>query len=285
VNPNVRLGRRVSVEPFVYADRMEAILSPAGQPVLFHIARHRPLLAFDFDGTLAPIVEDRGDAELRPRTRALLRTAALLYPCAVVSGRARADVAARVDDIPLVAIVGNHGAEPGFGPVDAYLRLRVEGWISVLREALGGARGVELEDKRLGVALHHRAAPSWSAARRRILAAVAALPGAHVTLGRAVVNLTPDDAPTKADAVAEVVRRVGANGAVYVGDDHSDEDAFRSGLLDIAIRIGRTARSAAPWYVPTQEDVDALLAAFVTARLHLDGRGDRTDALVRAIGP
>lgn len=264
---------------------MEAILSPAGRPVIIHIARHRPVLVFDYDGTLAPLVEEREDAVMRPRTRALLRTAALLYPCAVVSGRARADVAARVDDVPLVAIVGNHGAEPGFGPVDPYLRLRVEGWLSVLREAFAGARGVEVEDKRLGVAVHHRAAPSWSAARRRILAVVAALPGVHVTVGRAVVNLAPDDAPTKADAVAEIVRRVGAHGAVYVGDDRSDEDAFRSDLLDVAIRVGRTARSAAAWYVSSQEDVDGLLAGLVTARLHLDGRGDRADALVRAIGP
>jgi hypothetical protein len=86
---------------------------PAAGPTLDTIARERMLLVLDADGALAPHVPES--------TRALLRTAALLYPCAVVSSRPRAELAPRVDGIPLAAVLGSHGAEPGFGPVDRAL--------------------------------------------------------------------------------------------------------------------------------------------------------------------
>ena len=97
---------------------MIPILSGQGGDILDQIAAARALLAFVYDGTLAPYTEERTAADMRPETRALLRTAALLYPCAVISGRARADVAARVEGIPLIGVIGNHGAEAGFGPLD-----------------------------------------------------------------------------------------------------------------------------------------------------------------------
>src|SRR5690349_2822264 len=120
-------------------------LSTGGAEVVSEIARARTLLAFDFDGTLAPIVADRTAAAMRDETRALLRAAALLYPCAVISGRARADVAARLKGVPLAAVVGCHGAEPGFGPLDRTLERSVASWRSRLAVALRGCDGIEVE--------------------------------------------------------------------------------------------------------------------------------------------
>ena len=68
---------------------MNRILSAANVDVLAQYAWSRVLLAFDFDGTLAPIVPDRDDARMRPRTRALLEEICRRYPCAVISGRSR----------------------------------------------------------------------------------------------------------------------------------------------------------------------------------------------------
>jgi trehalose 6-phosphate phosphatase len=62
------------------------ILSRDHEGMLARLAGARALLAFDFDGTLAPIVADRHRAVMRQRTRSLLATAAKLYPCAVISG-------------------------------------------------------------------------------------------------------------------------------------------------------------------------------------------------------
>lgn len=261
---------------------MTPILSPAAAAVLDEIARDRTLLAFDFDGTLAPIVADRAAAALRPATRDLLRTTALLYPCAVVSGRTRADVAARLAGLPLVAVVGNHGAEPGFGPVDRRLAERVAGWRGALAPLLAAAEGVELEDKRLGVALHYRNAASPTEAARAIDRAVAALDGARVIRGNAVVNAVPAEAPTKGDAVRALCDRLGVRVAVYVGDDSTDEEAFRSEAVRFAIRVGAHDASSAGWSLGSQEEVDDLLRALVDARARLDGRDASWERLVRA---
>ncbi len=261
---------------------MKPILSDEGRPVLQTIARERALLVFDFDGTLAPIVDVPDVAEMRAETRALLRVTSLLYPCAVVSGRPRADVARRVEGIPLVAIVGNHGAEAGFGPVDRELRREVEGWARALQLALAGAPGVEVEEKGLSVGIHYRRAPDRSWARRIALAAAARLPDARVFAGRAIVNVAPAGAPDKGAAVAEILRRIGARRALYVGDDVTDEDAFRDEAVAVGVRVGRTHASSATWYVPGQQDVDALLRGLVVARRRLDGAGECTDALLRA---
>ena len=60
---------------------MISVLSDEGVSILDQIAAARALLAFDYDGTLAPYTDERDLAELRAETRTLLRTAALLYPC------------------------------------------------------------------------------------------------------------------------------------------------------------------------------------------------------------
>jgi trehalose 6-phosphate phosphatase len=260
------------------------ILSPAAADVIEQISRNRTLLAFDFDGTLAPMVPDRAAAALRDSTRALLRTVALLYPCAVVSGRTRADATSRLADVPLVAIIGNHGAEPGFGPVDRRLETRVADWRRALAARLAGVDGVEIEDKRLSLALHYRGARSRDDAERAIARAVAPLEAARTFSGHAVVNVVPDEAPTKGDAMLALCARLGARIAVYVGDDCTDEEAFRSDVVSISVRIGESSRSSARYCLPAQEDVDDLLGALVATRARQDGLGERWQGLVRAAG-
>jgi trehalose 6-phosphate phosphatase len=79
---------------------LKNILAKEQHTTLLDFAQERVLLAFDFDGTLAPIVRDPEAAAMRPRTAAMLAKVAKLYPCAVISGRSRADVMAKVDAIP-----------------------------------------------------------------------------------------------------------------------------------------------------------------------------------------
>ncbi len=261
---------------------MKAILSEDARGLLDGLARERALLVFDFDGTLAPIVERPADAVIRATTRSLLRVVALLYPCAVVSGRSRADLAPRLEGIPLVAFAGNHGAEAGFGPVDRTPCPAVRAWRETLQAALHGVRGVEIEDKGLSIAIHYRRAPDAAGAQRRVRAAAEALEGARIFGGLAVVNVAPADAPDKGAAVEEILQRVGRRRVLYVGDDVTDEQAFAAESVSVSVRIGASERSAARFYLPEQSAVDALLAALVAARRKLDGAGDRIEGLVRA---
>lgn len=263
---------------------MRSILSTDGHGPLDDLARGAALLAFDFDGTLAPIVKDRDAAELPAETRRLLRALALMYPCAVISGRARADVAARLSAIPLLAIIGNHGAEPGRGPIDRSRRARLVTWKRALEAALGSQRGVEIEDKLFSIAVHYRRAQVLAAARRAVLEAAASLSGARVFGGHAVVNVVPADAPNKGTAIEALAARAGQGPVLYAGDDRTDEDAFHSPRVSVSIRVGRTGRTSARWYVPGQGAIDDLLRALIAARIRLDGARATLSGIMRAVG-
>jgi trehalose 6-phosphate phosphatase len=262
---------------------MMPILSPAGAIVLDDVVRRRTLLAFDFDGTLAPIIADRAFARMRSETAALLRTASLLFPCAVISGRARADVLKRVADVPLAAVIGNHGAERGFGPLDRSLARRVTAWGETLRRSLRHLRGVEIEDKRFSVAVHYRRTSSWRESERQILGAAAGLDEATAFGGHAVVNILPSGAPTKGDAIRALCERERASLAVYVGDDRTDEEAFRADRVGISIRVGASETSSARYSLADQSQIDHLLRALIAARARHDGLGERWEGLVRAV--
>jgi trehalose 6-phosphate phosphatase len=245
---------------------MKNVLGRAALPTLRRYARRRVLLAFDFDGTLAPIVRDPDRAAMRPRTRALLAEAARRYPCVVVSGRARADVMRKVARIPLRAVLGNHGMEPWRGLPAA--RRQARRWCVRLRATLPPIAGVILEDKGPSLAIHYRKAKAPAQARRRVLAAVAALPGARLVTGKMVVNLLPENAPNKGTAVLGLCRRLRCAAIIYVGDDDNDEDAFalagKAPLL--GIRVGRSRGSRAHCFLPGQSAVDELLSLLVKMR-------------------
>lgn len=262
---------------------MKNILEQEGASALELVVRERPMLVFDFDGTLAPIVDVPADAAMRPSTRALMQLVALMYPCAVVSGRSRADLVPRLAGIPLQAIVGNHGAEAGCGPVDRELRRQVGEWARTLASALGCVRGIDVEDKGLSVAVHYRRAPFRAAARRAIHGAMELLDGARVFDGRAVVNAVPADAHDKGKAVSKLLARLGCSTALYVGDDTTDEDAFCNDRIAVGVRVGRTHLSAAKYYLPTQNCIDDLLRALVRAPRRAQGRGDAREHLERWI--
>ena len=224
------------------------------------------LLAFDYDGVLAPLVKKPSGAHMRPRTRALLARLIRLYPVAVVSGRAWRDVAAYLDGLGPI-IVGNHGSELGRpARVPASVDRKVQGWRRRLERALAGVEGVHFEDKRSTLAVHYGLCGALRRAERAVYEAANQLEGTRLIPGKKVLNVLPHDSPSKGDAVRALVARLGCEGAVYVGDDVTDEDAFAVGApLVFGVHVGK-GPSLAPWRVAEQRDVDRLLQVLIDAR-------------------
>lgn len=246
---------------------MKHILARGNLDVLAQLAWSKVLLAFDFDGTLAPIVKDREDAAMRGSTRALLATVCTQYPTAVISGRSQRDVAARVRQIRVKHVVGNHGIEPGAGIAQFQREIAIVH--PLLARALAGQQGIEIEDKRYSLAVHYRAARHKREARAAIERAVGGLPRAmRVIAGKLVANIVPLGARNKGDVLVELRAQEGADVALYVGDDVTDEDVFtldQPGRL-LSIRVGKTTRSAARYHLRDQREIDPLLAHLVALR-------------------
>jgi trehalose 6-phosphate phosphatase len=139
---------------------MKYFLAPRYRPALTAFAREPVVLAFDFDGTLAPIVFDPRTAAMRDTTRALLKRVARRYPVAVLSGRSRADLLPRVANIPLVDVVGNHGMEwaDGESPEAQRLRRLAPRILKALEPPLDRIDGVWVEDMGASLTVHYRGA-------------------------------------------------------------------------------------------------------------------------------
>lgn len=230
------------------------------------------LLAFDYDGVLAPLVKKPSGACMRPRTRALLARLIRHYPVAVVSGRAWKDVATFLDGLR-PTIVGNHGFELGRpARVPASTLRRVRSWRRRLERALAGVEGVTFEDKRSTLAVHYSLSRAWRRAERAVYEAANQLHGTRLIPGKKVLNVLPHGSPSKGDAVRALVAQLGCEGAVYVGDDVTDEDAFAVGApLVFGVHVGK-GPSLAPWRVAEQRDVDRLLQVLIEARAGRRGR-------------
>jgi trehalose 6-phosphate phosphatase len=243
------------------------ILSPANAGVLAQLAWSRVLLAFDLDGTLAPLVADRDQAAMRAKTRALLKAVCKLYPCAVISGRGQRDVAAKLRGIGVRHIVGNHGIEPG--PNMAGFERDIDIVRPLLVRALVDEQGVEIEDRRYSLTVHYRRSRRKREARTAIARAVASLPRSmRVISGKLVANVVPVGARSKGDILLELRDNEPADVALYVGDDVTDEDVFtidQPGRL-LSIRVGKTTRSAARFYLRDQREIDRLIARLVKLR-------------------
>jgi trehalose 6-phosphate phosphatase len=224
------------------------------------------LLAFDYDGTLAPIVPDPALAVMRRRTRDLLTTLTRLYPVAIISGRAQADARRLLHGVGVVQIVGNHGVEPW--QASPRLSLEVKKWLPLLERRFAGLKGVQIENKVFSLAVHYRDSREKKKARAAIASAAAALGPLRVIGGKQVVNLLPITAPHKGIALERERERLRCDTAIFVGDDKTDEDVFaldQPGRL-LGIRVGRSRTSAAAYYIPSQRSIDDLLRALVDLR-------------------
>lgn len=251
---------------------MRHILSAEHREWLRQLAWADALLAFDFDGTLAPIVPDPAEAHPRPSTRELLVRLCEAYPCAVISGRGHADLAARLQGIPLHAVVGNHGLDPRVSP--SSLADAVASWRPALEALEAQHPGVLVEDKRFSIAVHYRKSREKKRALAAIRDAVARLGPHRAVYGNQVVNLLPPGAPNKGTALEALRARLHCDTALYVGDDTTDEDVFaldQPGRL-LSIRVGRNPDSRAAFFVEDQRQVDALLEALLEERAALPRR-------------
>lgn len=241
---------------------MRDLSSGAGRAAVEELCRPGTLVVLDFDGTLAPIVRDRTRARMTPRTRRVLAAVAARRPVAVLSGRALGDTAERVAGAGVRWVVGGHGAEwPGEAPRAATVR-RVAGWRRTLAARLAGVEGIDVEDKALSLSIHWRGARDPARAAAAVARAAARLPGAALVPGKRVLNVVPADAPDKGEALARLVRAARCRRVLYVGDDVTDEAAFRARVRvpSFGVRVGRAPGSAAGWFVRRRTGVDALLA-------------------------
>ncbi|MCL2733715.1 MAG: trehalose-phosphatase [Actinomycetia bacterium] len=226
-----------------HTDSLPTPATPAGRDGLDVILARpaRAVLAFDFDGTLAPIVPDPDQARAHPDAAgALAALAPKVASVAVLTGRS-AGVAVRqggfagVPGLDHLVVLGHYGAErwdartgtvtaPAPHPGVAAARADLPGFL----DEIGAWRGTWIEEKGRSLAVHTRRAEDPQAAFEALRAPLTDLATRHgliVEPGRLVLELRPPGMD-KGVALLEYVRETGAEAVLYAGDDLGDLAAF-----------------------------------------------------------
>ncbi|KPK83068.1 MAG: hypothetical protein AMS25_01310 [Gemmatimonas sp. SM23_52] len=241
------------------------------------LAARRPAMFLDYDGTLTPIVSQPEEAVLADSMRDVLSELAQLCIVAIVSGRDRADVQPLVGLDGLV-YAGSHGFDikgpdglrmehtggreclPDLDSAERELRARIE--------PIPGAR---VERKRFAIANHYRNVadadvPKVEAAVREVLGMYGRL---RMSAGKKVYELRPDIDWDKGRAVLWLLEALGLDGVdvlpFYLGDDVTDEDAFRVlGERGIGVLVGTPSYlTHARYGLRDTSEVEQLLAGLV----------------------
>jgi trehalose 6-phosphate phosphatase len=222
------------------------------------LARHAGEVAIclDFDGTIAPIVDDPAAARPLPGIVELLGPLADRYAAvALVSGRPAPYLASHAA-APGVRYLGLYGLEEiveGRVLVDPRLeaaRPAVEAAAQDLAADPAVAKcGAHLEDKRYAVAVHLRrvADPArWAGPVGEAAARVAAAHDLEVVPGKMVWELRPRVRSDKGDAVRRVLEESGARRLVVAGDDLGDLPAFAAAEGGGGLRVAVRSEEAPP---------------------------------------
>jgi trehalose 6-phosphate phosphatase len=225
------------------------------------LAGRRPLLiASDYDGVLARLRDDPSDAVPEAGVAEVLARLAAVdgVTVALVSGRGVADLQTTSGLSGPFRWVGSHGAEFD-GPLTGELAGRRDDLAERLAPLVAATEGARLEVKPASVAVHVRQVADRVAAAT-LLADARSSADSSLTLkpGKDVLELAVTDAD-KGSAVRRLAGELGAVATLYLGDDLTDEDAFRVlGADDVTVKIG-DGETAAGHRVPDTAGAVALL--------------------------
>ena len=219
-------------------------LSAAGSRALQAIltSPSETLIATDFDGTLAPIVEDPAQAFADPRAVAALgRLGQHIGTVVVITGRS-ARTAVKLGGFREIAglssmiVLGQYGVERWNAVDDEYILPPVPPQISAVAEelpeildSLGLARA-RIEDKGRAIAVHTRLLPDPEGAFVKLegpLRELATRHGLVLEPGKKVWEIRAPGMD-KGVALRSIVDEIGARQVIFAGDDLGDLSAFRA---------------------------------------------------------
>lgn len=238
----------------------------------------------DYDGTLTPIVEDPQKALMSDSMRSTVSWLAQRCAVGVISGRDLKDVREKVG-IEGIVYAGSHGFDI-IGPEKGRMQLQQGKYFlpaldraeRLLKIALEKISGAVVERKRFSVAVHYRNIKRGSLGAVKLLVDTVAhdVPELRKSKGKKIFELHPRMSWHKGKALLWILDALELGGSVglpiYIGDDVTDEDAFRV-LKDrgIAVAVGETPRATAAAYrLKNPAEVETFLGE-LAARLHQGG--------------
>lgn len=246
--------------------------------ILSRLEAKEAVVFLDYDGTLTPIVDSPEKATLSKDMRSAVQELSGTCTVAVISGRDLKDVREKVG-IQGIYYAGSHGFDiSGPGGRREELQKGRE-FLPVLDEAekslkpeLDHIPGVLLERKRFSIAVHYRKVDPEEVDRVEALVdrALEESPGLKKSSGKKIFELQPGIDWDKGKALLFVLEALGFEGSdvcpVYIGDDTTDEDAFRA-IRESGVGVVVTDEKRltdARYFLRSPDEVKAFLKALTS---------------------
>lgn len=214
----------------------------------------QPLVFLDFDGTLAPIVENHKDAAMPDSMRELIKEMASVFRVAVISGRGLEDVKKRVQ-LENIYYAGSHGFEMA-GPggfksenMEAQKVLSIfDELLPVLEKKLQDIEGLDFERKKYTLAVHYRKVKEEGEKEVHAIIekTLKEFPKLKKGEGKKVIEIRPNIYWDKGKAVEMLKLKLSEEKQpklIYIGDDVTDEDVFEFIQNGIGILVGTHGRN------------------------------------------
>jgi alpha,alpha-trehalase len=231
----------------------------------------------DYDGTLTPIVDRPDLAVISQEAKEVLENLSKKYTVAIVSGRSREDVESLVG-LKGICFAGSHGFDIR-GPKISMIEPRAKETIplitdivKVLQEKLKDIPGILIEEKRFSVAVHYRLvdeAKYLSLVKGLVDELVSSNVKLRLMQGKKVYEILPAIDWDKGQAIRWLVKALNTSwdkdSIIYIGDDTTDEDAFRTiRTRGTTILVSESCKeSAADFFVSNPKEVKKLFEKII----------------------
>lgn len=239
------------------------------------IGEREVALFIDYDGTLSKIVSDPSKAEASPALLAILKECSLSLKIAIVSGRDRLDVKQRVN-LENIFYAGCHGFDisgPGGFHFIVEEALPILPEILAARQLLEGFKkdfsGILIEDKKFFIAVHYRnvSEEDQTKVKEKVREVANRFENLAIREGKKVIELAPKLDWDKGSAIRKLSTVLEINPeqtvSIYLGDDLTDEDAFReinvTNGIGIKIDQGQQKNTAADYLLKDPLEVKEFL--------------------------
>lgn len=223
----------------------------------------QPLLLLDYDGTLAELATDPSQAHPHPEVLELLTRLQEHHPVVVLTGRQVADVATLLP-VKGLRIFGVHGMEEGFVGESVRSLASEEALTELdkLRHRFPEHPAIRLEDKGSALALHYRGAEHPAEVEALLKAWCEGLSEKLEPLwGKMLLEIRPRGY-NKGQIANRLAAEYPEHTPVFLGDDTTDEDAFKALEDGVTIKIGE-GNTSARYRLPDVAAAVAYLKRFV----------------------
>ncbi|WMJ75462.1 trehalose-phosphatase [Cytophagaceae bacterium ABcell3] len=235
--------------------------------------KYQPAIFLDYDGTLTPIVDDPNKATLDPKMQQVVDDLSKVCLVGIISGRDRADVQNKVA-LPSLIYAGSHGYDIAGPDLEMAHEKGVECLPSLdaaeeeLKKLFAEVDGARVERKKFAIAVHYRHVNKENVPEvlKTIDCILKKNPCLKAGPGKMIMELKPNFDWNKGKALWYLIDKVATADniyPIYVGDDMTDEDAFKT-LTDrgTGVLVGDHGKETAAGYKlnNTDEVYDFLVA-------------------------